>query len=52
MVIKPFKGGGESEEKRWAKLYLTLNTRREKLLTALMKKIQSEGKHVQANSDT
>lgn len=52
MVIKPLEGEGDSQGKKSAKLYLTLNTRKEKSPTALLKKTFLEEKRVQAKTDT
>lgn len=52
MVIKPLEGEGDSQGKKSAKLYLTLNTRKEKSPTALLKKTFLEKKCVQAKTDT
>lgn len=52
MVIKPLEGEGDSQGKKSAKLYLTLNTRKEKSPTALLKKTLLKEKCVQAKTDT
>lgn len=51
MVIKPLEGEGDSQGKKSAKLYLTLNTRKEKSPTALWKKTLLKEKCVQAKTD-
>lgn len=52
MVIKPLEGEVDSQAKRSAKLYLTLNTRKEKSPTALLKKALLKEKCVQTKTDT
>lgn len=52
MVIKLLEGEGDSQGKKSAKLYLTLNTRREKFPTVLLKKTLLKEKCVQAKTDT
>lgn len=52
MVIKPLEGEGDSQGKKSAKLYLTLNTRKEKSPTALLKNTLLTEKCVQAKTDT
>lgn len=51
MVIKPLEGEGDSQGMKSAKLYLTLNTRREKSPIALLKKTLLKGKCVQAKTN-